>query len=108
MVREEQVLADGLEQGTLEWQEVAAPATMKEVLAAYDAQHDGDEEAEGPLDRELGRQGPIHVPGTGSHEREWFRECLGVLLRHHSSSRSVVDVFASDGREGSADLWAQC
>ena len=40
IVREENVLADGLEKGTLEWQEVAAPSTMKEVLAAYDKQHD--------------------------------------------------------------------
>jgi uncharacterized damage-inducible protein DinB len=40
IVREETVLADGLEKGTLEWQEVAAPATVKEVLAAYDTQHD--------------------------------------------------------------------
>src|SRR5437762_3839604 len=40
IVREEKVLADGLEKGTLEWQEVAAPATLKEVLAAYDAQHE--------------------------------------------------------------------
>ena len=40
IVREEQVLADGLETGTLEWQEVGAPSTMKEVLAAYDAQHE--------------------------------------------------------------------
>ena len=40
IVREENVLADGLEKGTLEWQEVPAPATIKEVLAAYDAQHE--------------------------------------------------------------------
>jgi len=40
MVREESVLADGLEQGRLEWEEVPAPATMKEVLDAYDKHHD--------------------------------------------------------------------
>jgi uncharacterized damage-inducible protein DinB len=40
IVREEAVLGDGLEKGTLEWEEVAAPATVKEVLAAYDTQHD--------------------------------------------------------------------
>ena len=37
IVREEKVLADGLESGTLEWKEIPAPATLKEVLAAYDA-----------------------------------------------------------------------
>ncbi len=40
IAREEAVLGDGLEKGTLEWEEVAAPATVKEVLAAYDKQHD--------------------------------------------------------------------
>ena len=40
IVREETVLAEGLEKGTLEWVEVPAPPTAKEVLAAYDRQHD--------------------------------------------------------------------
>lgn len=39
IVREEMALADGLERGTLEWTEIPAPATMKEVLDAYDAHH---------------------------------------------------------------------
>jgi uncharacterized damage-inducible protein DinB len=37
IVCEEKVLVDGLEQGRLEWGDFKAPATMKEVLAAYDA-----------------------------------------------------------------------
>src|SRR5262249_9186909 len=40
IVREEVVLADGLAKGALEWEEVPAPGTMKEVLAAYDRHHD--------------------------------------------------------------------
>ena len=40
IVREEAVLADGLEKGTLEWQELPAPASVKDVLSAYDKQHD--------------------------------------------------------------------
>ena len=36
IVRESVVLAEGLEKGALEWAEVPAPATMKEVLDAYD------------------------------------------------------------------------
>jgi uncharacterized damage-inducible protein DinB len=36
IVREEIVLADGLEKGQLEWEEIPAPATMKEVLSTYD------------------------------------------------------------------------
>lgn len=40
IVREEIVLGEGLEKGTLEWAEVAAPATAREVLEAYDRHHD--------------------------------------------------------------------
>jgi uncharacterized damage-inducible protein DinB len=40
IVREEIVLAEGLEKGALEWKEVPAPATVKEVLDAYDHHHD--------------------------------------------------------------------
>jgi hypothetical protein len=36
IVREEVVLAEGLEKGVLEWAEVPGPATIKEVLDAYD------------------------------------------------------------------------
>src|SRR5919108_2814503 len=39
IAREEIVLADGLEKGQLEWVEVPAPASVKEVLAAYDRGH---------------------------------------------------------------------
>lgn len=40
IVREEIVLAQGLQKGALEWTEVPAPATMKEILETYDRQHD--------------------------------------------------------------------
>lgn len=40
IVREEIILADGLEKGQLEWKEEAAPSTMKEVLAAYNRGHE--------------------------------------------------------------------
>ena len=36
IVREEMVLVDGLESGTLEWADVPAPPTMKEIVSAYD------------------------------------------------------------------------
>jgi uncharacterized damage-inducible protein DinB len=39
IVREEIVLGEGLEKGTLEWAEVPAPATMREVLDVYDREH---------------------------------------------------------------------
>ena len=40
IVREEIVLAEGLAKGVLEWAEVPAPATMKEVLDTYHRHHD--------------------------------------------------------------------
>jgi uncharacterized damage-inducible protein DinB len=40
IVREEITLADGLESGALEWSEVPAPGTMKEVMEAYNQHHD--------------------------------------------------------------------
>ncbi|HVT41158.1 MAG TPA: DinB family protein [Gemmatimonadaceae bacterium] len=39
IVREEIVLVDGLEKGTMEWTEVPAPASMAEVLETYDRHH---------------------------------------------------------------------
>ena len=41
IVREEIVLTDGLEKGTLEWAELPAPATIKEILDAYDGHQEG-------------------------------------------------------------------
>ncbi len=40
MVREEIVLGEGLERGTLNWEDVPTPATVKEILDTYDAHHD--------------------------------------------------------------------
>ncbi len=40
IVREEVALGDGLRSGKLEWIEVPAPKTMKDVLDEYDRQHD--------------------------------------------------------------------
>lgn len=40
IVREEILLAEGLQKGVLEWAEVAPPASMREVLETYDREHD--------------------------------------------------------------------
>jgi uncharacterized damage-inducible protein DinB len=40
IVREEIVLASGLEKGVLEWTEVPTPATMHEIVETYDRHHD--------------------------------------------------------------------
>ena len=39
IVREEILLARGLESGKILWEEVATPATIKEILAVYDREH---------------------------------------------------------------------
>ena len=40
IVREEIVLAEGLEKGVLEWQELPAPATMKGIVDTYERHHE--------------------------------------------------------------------
>lgn len=40
IVREEIALAEGLLKGAIEWTEVPAPATVKEILDTYDRHHD--------------------------------------------------------------------
>ena len=40
IVREEIAIGDGLRKGQLEWADVPAPKTMKEVLVEYDRHHD--------------------------------------------------------------------
>jgi uncharacterized damage-inducible protein DinB len=40
IVREEILLTEGLEKGVLEWKDVPAPASAKEVLDTYDRHHD--------------------------------------------------------------------
>jgi len=39
-VMEEKVLVEGLEKGTVEWQDFPVPATVEEILATYDRNHD--------------------------------------------------------------------
>jgi len=40
IVQEEILLVEGLDKGKLEWREVPVPATMKEILEAYDREFD--------------------------------------------------------------------
>jgi uncharacterized damage-inducible protein DinB len=39
LVREEVVLGEGLEKGAINWEDVPTPATVKEILDAYDTHH---------------------------------------------------------------------
>ncbi|HSE38010.1 MAG TPA: DinB family protein [Blastocatellia bacterium] len=40
IVLEERLLSEGLEKGTIEWKEIPTPATVEEILATYDRNHD--------------------------------------------------------------------
>lgn len=40
IVMEEKVLVEGFEKGTIEWQDLPTPATVEEILATYDRNHD--------------------------------------------------------------------
>lgn len=40
IVMEEKVLAEGLEKGTVEWQDFPAPETVEEILSTYDHNHE--------------------------------------------------------------------
>jgi uncharacterized damage-inducible protein DinB len=40
IVVEERLLAEGLEKGTIEWKDIPTPATVEEILATYDREHD--------------------------------------------------------------------
>ena len=40
IVMEEKVLAEGLEKGTIEWQDLTTPENVEEILSTYDQHHD--------------------------------------------------------------------
>lgn len=40
IVMEEKVLVEGLEKGTVEWKDFPTPATVEEILATYDQNHE--------------------------------------------------------------------
>ena len=86
IVREETVLGEGLAKGQLEWEEVPAPASMKEVLATYDREHNDATKKlhaldavrwEAPVPFVMGGQTFMNEPG---YENAW-----GFLLDaiHH-------------------------
>ncbi len=92
IVREQEALVDGLEKGQLEWVEVPAPATMKEVLAANTRLQEtltkrlhaiGSDRWEGPVPFVYG--GQVVMNETG-YENAW-----GFLhdLIHHRGQLST-------------------
>jgi uncharacterized damage-inducible protein DinB len=92
IVREQQSLVDGLEKGTLEWDDVPAPGSMKEVLAAYDRLNEGASKRlqalpaarwEGPV--------PFVYQGTEVMKETGYDNAWGFLLDiiHHRGQLST-------------------
>ena len=102
IVCEEKMIIDALETGKAEWSPPPLPATMKEVLDAYETQSAGMPRAGTPARRALGRHARVlRQPAP--------RVADGVELpvRHRASSRADLDLPAADGIDGAADLRAE-
>lgn len=86
IVREEIALGDGLGKGAFEWTDVPAPATMKEVLDAYDRHHDAVTRGLQALDTERWEQDvPFMHQGQEVMRAPGYENAWGFLLDmiHH-------------------------
>ena len=82
IVLEELFLIDGLEKGAFDWVEKSAPVTMQEVLAIYDAHHDDiTRRMKATPSCDLGSDGPVSLPRSGSDEGHRPAELLGHAVR---------------------------
>ena len=92
IVREEIVLAEGLEKGALEWTEVAAPATVKEILASYDKHHESLERRLLALEpAKWERQVPFVYQGQEVMKSTGYENAWGFLfdIIHHRGQLST-------------------
>ncbi len=92
IVREEIVLADGLEKGTLEWTEIAVPGTMREILEAYDRHHSGLESRLGAIDStRWAARVPFVFQGQEIMNETGYDNAWGFLLDiiHHRGQLST-------------------
>ena len=92
IVREEIVLAEGLEKGALEWTEVAAPATVKEILASYDKHHESLERRLLALEpAKWERQVPFVYQGQEVMQSTGYENAWGFLfdIIHHRGQLST-------------------
>jgi uncharacterized damage-inducible protein DinB len=92
IVREEILLADGLERGALDWSEVPVPATMAEVLATYDRHHeDVTRRLHGIEDARWVRQVPFRFDGQEIMSDTGYQTGWGFLfdIIHHRGQLST-------------------
>ncbi len=105
IVREEIALGEGLRKGQLEWTEVPAPKTMKEVMDEYDRQHDKIT-AEFRATRRGGvaEESAVHPWRPDRDERDRLRQRVRIPLRHRPPPRPDLHVPAGHGIDRAADL----
>jgi uncharacterized damage-inducible protein DinB len=92
IVREEIVLADGLEKGTLEWAELPAPATVKEILDSYDRHHESLAKRLQAIDAaRWERRVPFTFQGQEIMNETGYENAWGFLLDiiHHRGQLST-------------------
>lgn len=92
IVREQAVLAEGLDKGVLEWADVPTPATVKEIIDTYDRQND---EITGTLERLATSQWERKVPflfgGQEVMKETGYENAWGFLfdIIHHRGQLST-------------------
>ena len=105
IVMEEKVLVEGLEKGTLEWQDLPTPATVEEILATYDQNHEGPYQASTRTRRRVvGERVQVRVRRLRDLTRDRLPLRLGVLVRYRASSRAAFDLLKTNGLDGAFDL----
>ena len=92
IVREETVLTEGFEKGTLDWAEIPTPATVAEILEVYDRQHDvGTKQMRtAPLARWDGQM-PFRFEGKEVFAASGYDQAWGFLfdMIHHRGQIST-------------------
>ena len=92
IVREEAVLAQGLDKGVLEWAEVPTPATVKEIVDTYDRHHDQiTNTLEGLTATQWERQVPFMFSGQEIMKETGYENAWGFLfdIIHHRGQLST-------------------
>jgi uncharacterized damage-inducible protein DinB len=92
MVREEILLADGLEKGVLEWVELPTPATVKEILDTYDRHHGDVTKRLNGIEADLwARTVPFTFQGQEIMKASGYESAWGFLfdLIHHRGQLST-------------------
>jgi uncharacterized damage-inducible protein DinB len=92
IVQEEIVLGRGLEKGVLEWADIPAPATMKEVVDTYDKNHDAVARALHSLDAgRWAQQVPFMYAGQEVMKATGYQHAWGFLfdIVHHRGQLST-------------------